>query len=43
MSDSITVITTYVGVVDGLDTWEVRDAATGELVGINQSVPPDSQ
>lgn len=28
--------TTYIGVIDGLHTWEVRDEA-GELVGINQS------
>lgn len=26
----------YIGVLDGLHTWEVRDAA-GALVGINQS------
>lgn len=28
--------TTYIGVINGLHTWEVRDEA-GELVGINQS------
>jgi hypothetical protein len=28
--------TTYIGVIDGLHTWEVRDEA-GELVGMNQS------
>lgn len=28
--------TTYLGVIDGLHTWEVRDEA-GELIGINQS------
>jgi len=28
--------TTYVGVIDGLRTWEVRDDA-GELVGVNQT------
>jgi len=28
--------TTYIGVIDGLHTWEVRDES-GELVGTNQS------
>ena len=28
--------TTYIGVIDALHTWEVRDEA-GELVGINQT------
>jgi hypothetical protein len=28
--------TTYLGVIEGLHTWEVRDEA-GELIGINQS------
>lgn len=28
--------TTYIGVIDGLHTWEVRDES-GELVGLNQS------
>ena len=36
MSESITVTTTYIGVIDGLHTWEVRDES-GELIGINQS------
>jgi hypothetical protein len=31
------VTTTYIGIVDGLHTWEVRNEA-GELVGFNQSV-----
>ena len=30
------MITTYLGIIDGLHTWEVRDEA-GNLVGINQS------
>jgi hypothetical protein len=30
------VTTTYIGVIDGLHTWEVRDE-NGELVGTNQS------
>jgi hypothetical protein len=32
--------TTYVGIRDGLDTWEVRDD-TGKLIGFDQSVPND--
>jgi hypothetical protein len=31
--------TTYLGVIDGLHTWEVRDEA-GTVVGSNQSVFP---
>jgi hypothetical protein len=37
MSDSISVTTTYIGFIDGMHTWEVRDEA-GELIGTNQSV-----
>jgi hypothetical protein len=34
--------TTYIGIVDGLRTWEVRDDA-GNLVGLNQqAVEPES-
>jgi hypothetical protein len=29
------VNTTYIGIIDGIHTWEVRDEA-GELIGINQ-------
>ena len=36
MSDSISVTTTYIGVIDGLHTYEVRDEA-GEVIGFNQS------
>ena len=36
MSDAISVTTTYVGVVDGLHTWEVHDEQ-GVLIGLNQS------
>lgn len=32
----MSVTTTYIGLVEGLHTWEVRSEA-GELVGINQS------
>ena len=35
------MITTYVGVRDGLDTWEVRDES-GTLIGFNQSPPPST-
>lgn len=35
-------ITNYVGEIDGMLTWEVRDAVTGELVGINQRLPEDA-
>lgn len=33
------MIITYIGVIDGLHTWEVRDEA-GNLVGLNQSACP---
>jgi hypothetical protein len=36
MSDSITVTTTYIGVIDGLHTWAVRDES-GTVIGINQA------
>ena len=29
----------YIGIVDGLDTWEVYQ--DGELIGLNQSAPID--
>jgi hypothetical protein len=29
--------TTYIGIVDGMHTWEVRNE-DGELVGMNQSL-----
>jgi hypothetical protein len=36
------MITTYVGIIDGLHTWEVRDEA-GNVIGINQkAVEPES-
>ena len=36
------MITTYVGIIDGMRVWEVRDEA-GNLVGINQqAVEPES-
>jgi hypothetical protein len=39
MSESITVTTTYVGVIDGLHTHEVRDES-GNLIGKNESPYP---
>lgn len=33
----MSVTTTYLGLVDGLHTWEVRDES-GAVIGINQSV-----
>jgi hypothetical protein len=36
MSESITVTTTYLGVIDGLHIWEVRDES-GVVIGTNQS------
>jgi hypothetical protein len=32
--------TVYIGAVDGLHVWEVRDASTGEVVGFNRSPYP---
>ena len=29
--------TTYVGIIDGMHTWEVRDES-GKLIGLNQSM-----
>jgi hypothetical protein len=34
--DSISVTTVYLGVVEGLHTYEVRDSDTGEIVGYNR-------
>ena len=36
MSDSLGVITTYIGVIDGLHTYEVRDES-GNVIGYNRS------
>ena len=33
--------TTYLGVIDGIRTWEVRDEA-GNVVGMNQQAVDDS-
>lgn len=33
--------TTYIGIVNGMRTWEVRDE-DGTLVGINQSLPQEA-
>lgn len=32
--------TTYIGLVDGMHTYEVRDSDTGEIVGYNRSPYP---
>jgi hypothetical protein len=40
MSDDISVTTTYIGLVDGLHTYEVRDAATDQVVGYNRCPYP---
>lgn len=29
----------YIGILDGLETWEVYDEETGEKIGMNQSLP----
>lgn len=39
MSDSITVTTTYIGVVEGLHTYEVRDES-GSVIGFNRCPYP---
>ena len=39
MSESITVTTTYIGVIGGLHTYEVRDEA-GIVIGKNESPYP---
>ena len=33
------IIETEIGIVDGLETVEVKDAATGEVIGYNQTAP----
>jgi hypothetical protein len=33
------IIETQIGIVDGLETIEVKDAATGEVIGYNQTAP----
>lgn len=33
--------TKYIGLVDGLETYEVTDTETGEVIGYNQSVPTE--
>ena len=39
MTDAITVTTTYIGVIDGMHTYEVRDQ-NGVVIGMNQSPYP---
>ena len=33
------IIETPIGIVDGLETYEVTDAETGEVIGYNQALP----
>jgi len=33
------IIETEIGIVDGLETVEIKDAATGEVIGYNQTAP----
>jgi hypothetical protein len=42
MSDAITVETTYIGLINGMHTWEVRDE-NGVLIGVNQSAYLEQQ
>ena len=39
MSDSITVSTTYIGMIEGLHTYEVRDES-GTVIGYNRCPYP---
>jgi len=34
----VTIETNYIGVVDGLQTWEVINTDTGEVIGYNQTL-----
>jgi hypothetical protein len=31
-------ITTYIGIINGFHTWEVKDSETGEIIGTNSSL-----
>ena len=33
--------TNYVGIINGLKTWEVINEATGEIIGHNQTMPDE--
>lgn len=37
MAEAIKVTIKDLGIVDGLHTWEVSNADTGEVIGYNQS------
>ncbi len=37
MSDAINVEFKELGIIDGLQTWEVINADTGQVIGYNQS------
>lgn len=34
-------ITTYLGIINSLHTWEVKDSETGEIIGTNSSLYKD--
>ena len=29
--------TTYIGIIDGMKTWEVKDTETNQVIGYNQT------
>lgn len=33
----------YLGVIEGLQTWEVSNAETNEIIGYDQSAPSEEQ
>jgi hypothetical protein len=37
MSESVNEILNYIGIINGLQTWEVINADTGEVIGYNQT------
>lgn len=41
MTESINVITKDLGIIDGLQTFEVINADTGETIGFNQNAPEE--
>jgi hypothetical protein len=39
MDKAVNVQVKDIGLVDGMQTWEVIDTATGEVIGYNQTPP----
>jgi len=37
MSEPIETTLNYIGIIDGLHTWEVINTATGQVIGYNQT------